>query len=128
MTLQHYRESLRNVVDNCSDNFPFVSKAKRQFVGCASHKFNLSIQDIISKSNEMVVKEHGLMKKLRSPIAAAKLRDETDLEARTHNCSRWFFVYENLRQYMELKPFLENLEIDGMDEYIPSVREGRKID
>lgn len=76
--LDLYEKSLSNVTvvigDNCTTNLLFTTIADTHFVGCTSHCFNLAVQDIHSEWSNCIKKVHDLMKKLRIPIRAVKLR------------------------------------------------------
>ncbi len=84
--------------DNCSRNRLFVSLSGKHFVGCASHRFNLALQEIITEHGTLRNKVNDLMKKLEAPIAAAKVRKCTNLRAKRRNVTRWFSVFEMLKR------------------------------
>lgn len=130
--LEYYQSSFENVTamtgDNCSTNLSFATKAQAKFVGCASHRFNLAVQDLIEESEAPLQKVNQLMKKLKAPIAAAKLRQVTDLKAKCFNSTRWSSAANMLERYQKIKPLLEDLQVAGIDEFIPTASENRKID
>jgi len=130
--LSNYGKSFANVIaligDNCATNRRFATLAKTNFVGCASHRFNLAVKDMIEESNDIVQKIHDLMKKLRTPIAAAKLRKLTYLKAKTLNATRWSSCSEMFKRYQELKEFIGKVEIEDIDDLILTTRENRKVD
>ena len=130
--LNYFGKSLENVVaiigDNCATNLLFSSLAETSFVGFASHRFNLAVKDIISENTHIVNRVHELMKKLRTPISAAKLRQVTELKAKVHNVTRWSSVSSMLHRYCELHGIIEELEIDGIEELVLSKRENKKIE
>ena len=76
------------VDDNCSPNKAFARKAKCPFVGWASHRFNLAVQDILSGYEDLLAIVHNLMVKMRKLLAAAKLRKLTQLKPKLRNVTR----------------------------------------
>lgn len=107
------------VIDNCATNHLFTTLANKHFVGCASHRFNLAVQDIYADSQSIIAKVNTLMKKLRTPICAAKLRQRTDLKAKCNNETRWSSVAAMLKRYCELENVIENFDINGLDDLVP---------
>ena len=87
-----FNRSLSNVVafvgDNCSTNTSFASMVSGHYVGCASHRFNLALKDIFKEANTFIEKVHSVMKALRRPILAAKLRVHTHLRPSIHTPTR----------------------------------------
>ena len=83
--LNYFGKSLENVVamigGNCATNLLFSSLAKNNFVGCVAYRFNLAVKDIISENTLIVNRAHELIKKLRTLISAAKLRQITDVKS-----------------------------------------------
>lgn len=98
-----YQKSLENVValtgDNVLTNRSLVNKAKTDFIGCASHLFNLTVQDIVKVNDVPVEKVLSIMKKLRTPIPAVKLRLHTGLKAVIRNVTKWSSTCYMLRLY-----------------------------
>eukprot|EP00171_Calliarthron_tuberculosum_P002604 IDg2604t1 len=93
------------------------------FVGCASHRFNLAVQDILSSYEDVLSLVHNLMLKLRNLIAAAKLRNLTHLRPKMRNVTWWSSSYEMLRRYQRLREFLPMLHLDSVDELTPNHRD-----
>ncbi len=62
------------------------------------------------------------------PIAAAKLRDFTNLRAKCSNITRWSSTAAMLKRFMDLKDFLPNLELDEIDDLMLTTSEVRKIE
>ena len=80
-----YNRNLSNVVcfigDNCTTNICLADKVPGNFIGCASHRFNMALKDIFRDSQAVVDKVHYIMKTLRRPVYAAKLINLTRLRA-----------------------------------------------
>ncbi len=63
------------------------------------------------------------MRKLRYPIAAAKLRQHTHLRAKIHNVTRWSCTLAMLDRYNAIKEFISELDIEEVTDLIPTARE-----
>ena len=111
--LELFGYSFENVValigDNCNTNKSIANKLSLPLIGCASHRFNLAVQDILSEHETLLFKVHALMKKLRTPLMAARLAKQTPLNAKTQNVTRWSSSFDMLRRYNELREFLHHL-------------------
>lgn len=80
--LDVYGKSFRNVVcitgDNCANNLRLAKLINEdypdcQFLGCASHRFQLAVKDILEPHKHALEKLNKLMKKLKHLVPAAKL-------------------------------------------------------
>ena len=87
-----YNKSWSNVAcligDKCSTNKSVSNRAGVPFQGCASHRFNLAMRDILSTEKVNLPKIKEIMKKLRGLVLAAKLRNLTYLRAQVSNVTR----------------------------------------
>ena len=84
--------------DNCNPNKAIKRMAGRYFIGCNSHRFHIAVKDTLHDMDSEVGMVRVLMIKLRTPIAAAKLRKFTRLCAQVKKVTRWssaFFIMEN---------------------------------
>eukprot|EP00171_Calliarthron_tuberculosum_P021824 IDg21824t1 len=130
--LDLYGKSFNNVValigDNCETNKLFATLAGTYFVGCASHRFNLAVHDLASDSQHIINKVQSLMRKLKHPIPAAKLRKFTHLRAKLSNVTRWSSTVNMLKRYCEIREDIDRIDIEGIDEFIPDRRERKTID
>lgn len=77
------------VGEKLSTNKALATKTGRGFVGCASHLFNLAVQDIIAGEVFLVDCDPKLLEKLRNLIPSAKLRDQTPLKPLINNKTWW---------------------------------------
>ncbi len=114
--------------DSCSTNRSFAEKFQKPSIGCASHRFNLCVQDMINPSKKVIQKVNGLMKKLKNPIPAAKLRKNTLLRAKCNNATRWSSTAAMLHRFQRIKAFITKLEIPDIDEHVPTYREQKHMD
>lgn len=129
--LELFGYSFENVValigDNCNTNKSIANKLSLPLIGCASHRFNLAVQDILSEHETLLFKVHALMKKLRTPLMAARLAKQTPLNAKTQNVTRWSSSFDMLRRYNELREFLHHLNSTELDAYFLSTAEDRRV-
>ncbi len=66
-----------------------------------------------------------MMRKLRYPIPAAQQRAYTPLRAKCNNPTRCSSTSAMLRRYFEIKEFLIDLNVDGLVDLLPNLREQR---
>jgi len=122
------------VGDNCSVNHSIATKighvSNTGFIGCASHRYNLALKNLITKhaSEVSVEKVRNLMKSLRKPKMAGKLREVSHLRAVTDCPTRWSSTVEMLRRYSELRDILENIDDDELEKLLLNGRENRQIE
>ena len=92
-TLQLYGKSIDKVealiADNCEVNKSIAEKLKKLLNGCASHMFQLAVNDYIADVMPIIVKIHNIMTKPRTLKLAAKLRNLSTLCPMTYNATRW---------------------------------------
>lgn len=122
--LSVYNKTWENVValtgDNVSTNKALAGLVSLPLIGCASHRFQLAIQDKLSEHSEKIENIHKIMVKLRSLKNAAKLREHTDLKPILSNVTRWGSTFRMLRRYAELRPVLQTINISEVTELFPS--------
>lgn len=75
------------ISDNWNTYKSVSDKLDVNFVGCASHHFNLAVQDIIDKHISTI--SRILLKNLRTSKAASKSLNLTPLHAKLGNDTRW---------------------------------------
>lgn len=126
-----YGRNINNVTamigDNCKTNKSFVDKTGRGFIGCASHRFNLAVKDLIAEHEPAITKVHELMKKLHTPNIAGKLLKVTHLKPKSYIKTRWSSTYEMLQRFLDLKDHIRGLENDELDRISPSTSEYKDI-
>ncbi|KAF0706983.1 hypothetical protein AaE_013834 [Aphanomyces astaci] len=127
-----YGKDRENVValigDNCSTNRAFARLAGVPMIGCASHRFNLFVGDVLAEHEELLVAVNTIMKKLTNIIPSAKLRRLTDLRPKQRNQTRWNSSVAMLDRYVKLKPFFPLMGVEEIDNLLLSVRQERDID
>ncbi|KAG7354964.1 hypothetical protein IV203_004320 [Nitzschia inconspicua] len=127
-----YRKTWANVVcligDNCSTNKATATAASLPLVGCASHRFNLAVKDILKDYADLITCVCRLMKKLKNIIPAAKLRKLTPLRAKCSNATRWSSTYEMLVRYKQLEEFLPKLGFVEVEDMMPNHSQKLTID
>ena len=77
-------------------------------------------EDLISIVNE-------LMKKLKMPKIAARLRYATKLSAKTNCLTRWSSTWEMPSRFLKIEQFLDSGEFEEIEDYLISTREVKKI-
>lgn len=115
--LSVFKKDIGNVAalfgDNVSVNKSVATNLGLRFVGCAIHRFNLAVKDVISKNGDLVPLIHSMMSKIRNIIPAAKLRESTPVKAIIKNVTRWSSTNAMVRRYKEIRDFIPKL---GMEE------------
>jgi hypothetical protein len=87
------------VGDNCSTNVAFAHLAGVPLVGCASHRFQLCVKDMLEPYEELLANVNSLMKCLKNLVPAARLRKLTHLAAKTCNRTRWSSTFDMIMRY-----------------------------
>ena len=76
------------VGDICTVNKALANMVTPEFVGCSTHRFKMSVQDVINANETLINLVNRLMKILKSLVPAAKLRKLTSLCAVTKEGTR----------------------------------------
>ncbi|RHY05928.1 hypothetical protein DYB37_012316 [Aphanomyces astaci] len=130
--LEVYGKNMSNVValigDNCSVNVAFARRCGLPLVGCASHRFNLFVNDILTDYEPLLEAVNDLMKKLKNLIPAAKLRRLTPLAVKTRNVTRWSSTYAMLRRYSDTKHFIRQVNDRSVLPYLLSSDQDKEVD
>ena len=116
------------VADNNATNKLLASSMGASFIGCASHRFNLAMKDMIANYEEHIEKVQIIMKKLRSLIPAAKLRKHTKLTAVVRHQIRWSSTFQMLVRYQELREYIPLLHLPEVSSLALSQSENALID
>ncbi len=77
------------VVDNCATNQCVATQLGVPLIGCASHRFNLAVNCVISDYQDQGDQIQNLMISLRHVNNAAALACVTDLKPLKSNATRW---------------------------------------
>lgn len=129
--LELFQFTFENVIciigDNCNTNKSISNKLSIPMIGCASHRYNLAVQDILSEHEELLSKINTLMIKLKSLLLGAKLMKITGLKARTRNQTRWSSTFQMLVRYLDIKDHLHKLNSVEVDILSLSTAEDRRV-
>ena len=117
-----FKRSLTDVVavigDNCETNKAMCNLGGFNFVGCASHRFNLAVKKLLEEHEPLLVKVNALMSKLKNLKLSGALRKHTDLRPIQRNVTRWSSTAQMVDRYLALKPFFVHFvnqqELDGL--------------
>ncbi|RKP18223.1 hypothetical protein ROZALSC1DRAFT_30060, partial [Rozella allomycis CSF55] len=128
-TLEIYgkgRDFLQFIVgNNCNLMKSIANVFNVPLLGCASHRFNLAVQQLLDeKYPGIMVKLKELMKRLnRLKLKQwGKWRHKTKLSPVVYNDTRWSGKYAMVREYLQLKEFIDDMYPDLVD-YLPSTQE-----
>ena len=119
-TLAWYGRSFVNVLFLVGDNANINPAIAKQistpehfvgFIGCASHRLNLAMQDLMAEEKIKIVLDKisaGVTKLTSSSILSAKLEQKTKLLPVKRNGTRWSSTFHMISRYIELSPFLND--------------------
>ena len=107
--LRWYDLTLANITflvgDNCSTNGAIGRLANVPLIGCASHRFNLAVQQFYAEYEPILFKINEVMKRLRQLKNAGKLRVITgsvNLTPKPRNVTRWSSTYNMIVRYLKI--------------------------
>lgn len=130
--LSLFGKSFKNVIaiiaDNCATNRSLSRLAGTHFIGCASHRYNLAVKDVVSANMHLIEKVKKIMSCLIYPLRRAKLRELTDLAPVRIIETRWSSVNTLLQRYVKIREHLEKLDIAELQELLLERREEQNID
>ena len=92
------------VSDNCKTNQAIAKHTTLPFIGCASHRFNLAVQQYLEEHEELLRKIHELMKKFSTIKGRAYLHTFTHLEPRLRQDTRWSSTFTMVLRYVRFIP------------------------
>ena len=93
---------------------------KVPLVGCASHRFNLAVQQHLNPEyTALLLKINSLMTKLKTLKLSGKLRKLTPLRPVCSNKTRWSSVFTMVKRYKEIACHIKDLgDTDLLDYYL----------
>ncbi len=130
--LDLYGLSWDNVVcligDNCNTNRSIANLSNLPLIGCAWHRFQLTLWDIINTEAELIEKVHKVMVKLISLLLSPKLRRYTPLRPKSSNRTRWSSTYAMLKRHVTISVFFPLLNSDEIAKISLSLSENRRLE
>ena len=114
--------------DNVSINQSISNKLQIPLVGCASHRLNLAVRDVMSNDERLINKDNNLMLKLQNLVLSAKLRRMTLLRPLIRSTTRWSSTFNMVNRYIRFREFVEQTESVEIDEMMLMPSENRKVD
>ena len=113
-TNDFYGKSLENLLfivsDNCSTNQAIGNHTTVPFIGCASHRFNLAVQQYLEEHKELLGKIHELMKKFSTIKGRAYLHTFTHLEPKLRQDTRWSSTFYMVERYVRFIPLFAKFQ------------------
>lgn len=116
------------IADNCNVNRSISTKMGVPLIGCASHRFQLAVKEILKEDEGVITQVKQLMTKLRTPLISAKLRRETHLKPKLKNDTRWSSTFLMLLRHAELREHVLRLDDMEIDALLLSPASERKVD
>lgn len=130
--LELFGKSFDNVVtiigDNISTNHALADLAECHFIGCASHRLNLAVQDFLQPYQGVLSRVRDLTRKLRNLKSAAELRKHTNLKPKLDCPTRWSSSFEMVERYSKLRHIYGQLVQANVSNDLLSLREDQEID
>ncbi|ETP01333.1 hypothetical protein F441_21409, partial [Phytophthora nicotianae CJ01A1] len=75
--------------DNCNTNRSIATKLGVPLIGCASHRFNLTVKKFLTEHERLLQQVNDLMLQLQHPNNATELSKLIPLRADKRNVTRW---------------------------------------
>lgn len=132
--LSVYKKTLENVVaiiaDNCDTNKALANLCLVPMIGCASHRYNLAVKDVLVEHSDLIDKINTIMGKLKNLKLAGQLRKYTELVPIQKNVTRWSSTANMVFRYLKLIDFIAKPEISNdpsIVDLIPTARENTVI-
>ncbi|OWY98843.1 hypothetical protein PHMEG_00030283, partial [Phytophthora megakarya] len=113
------------VGNNCVTNRAIATKMVVLLVGCASHRFNLSVKKLLTAHEVILETLNGLMVQIRQPNNAAVLAKVTELCPVKRNMTRWSSTVEILERYIKLRGLIK--QVDAVEDMVPTGTEYLKV-
>ncbi|RLN89342.1 hypothetical protein BBJ28_00014449 [Nothophytophthora sp. Chile5] len=114
------------VGDNCSTNRSIATKMGTPLVGCASRRFNLAVQRILTNHESLLDEDNNLKVQLRHHNNSAELAKYTPLRPVKMNVTPWSSVYDMLARYLRIRYAAK--KIAAVEDYVPRAARHRQIE
>ena len=130
--LNLYKKSWSNVValigDNVNTNKSLANRTGIPLVGCASHRLNLAMRDVLDEEEQLIERINSIMVKMRGLLLSAKLQKLNPLKPIVRNVTRWSSTHHMLKRYIDLREYLTGLESDEIELLRQSPSENRRLE
>ncbi|KAE9285421.1 hypothetical protein PR003_g26587 [Phytophthora rubi] len=94
-------------------------------VGCASHRFNLTVKEYLAPHETLLAGVNDFMVELRRENNAAELKKYTELLPVKRNVQRWPSTFTMVKRNIRILPDIKKLE--AVEEPIPTSSKHRKL-
>lgn len=122
-----FLKSTNNIVALVGDNRAVNKLVARLldagFFGCALHRFNVVVKDIIYARTKAISLVLVVKKKITYPACQTALRVHTNLASVKSNITQWSSVFVLLQRQQEIRQHLCRLRIEEIDEVPLSICE-----
>ncbi|KAJ8558998.1 hypothetical protein ON010_g8451 [Phytophthora cinnamomi] len=113
------------VGDNCATNQSIATKMGIPLVGCASHRFNLTVNKFLEPYGDLLDEVNNLMVELRRENNRAELKQYTDLTPIKGNVTRWSSTFTMVQRYIRIRAEIK--KVDAVEEMVPTGGKHRKL-
>lgn len=113
---------------NCAVNPAISDKMWISLRGCARHRFQLVVKEIMADEEQELSQVRNLMRKLRTALLRALLQRHFDLVPRLRNGTRWIVTFKMLKRHIELRPRICAMENEDIDGLLPTVTMEHRLD
>lgn len=110
---------------NCKTNKCLADMRKVPLIECASHRFNLLVDDISENYEDVLSTINRLITKLKGFLLRAKLRKVTSLTSKTRNIARWSSSFYVAQRYFPLLEYLPQIHSTATDDLCLTPAENR---
>ncbi|RQM26064.1 hypothetical protein B5M09_005605, partial [Aphanomyces astaci] len=98
------------IVSHTAEKNKMTTDMKVPLLGCASHRFNLAVQDLMKgEFADLLAKVQKVMLSCKALNNAAELKKLTALKPKLLQTTRWSSAFEMLRRFQKLLPSLEQM-------------------
>ncbi|GMF19532.1 unnamed protein product [Phytophthora fragariaefolia] len=113
------------VWDNCATKQSIAAKTGVPRVGCASHRFNLTVNKFLGPYEVLLAEVSSLMLELRKESNIAELKKHTEPLPVTRNVTRWSSTFTMVQRYIRIRSDIK--KIDAVEDLLPTGGKHRKL-